>query len=903
MLVDGVGPAGVVIIGAPGIGKTTLLRSVAGDAALSGRRVLHTTGLAGEVDVPFANLADLLDRAALEVLSVLPAVQADALGGVLRLTRLPGQFDEGVISRAIVNALRALAHRRPVVVAIDDAQWLDVDTQRLLCVAAAWITDAPVAWLLSVRASHEQDGLAHVATHEFAARSARIDLGPLDAGSLSQLIVDRFPGPWSPALVRRIMALSDGNAYTALELARETVALAGFHATEARVPTSLSSSLYARLQRLEPPALRMVQAVAVIARPSRGLLRSLATSAMNDADDAVDAAIDAGVLQVVAGNTVLRCSHPLLQQVAISTMGTGLRSRLHRRLAAVIEDPDEAALHLAAGTDEPAEEAASILEAAAIRLLESGMPARASGLAEAALRLTPGTLSPEMWLRRFLVLRCLDAVHDIPRGRSLASSWSGETPPQNLRGHFSLISSSFSDMETRFRLLDRAVGELADDPGSAAYAGARLARCLLVEDWRVEEARGHAEQAVVAARASGEPGVLSWALSVLADIVGREGDPDAERHLRAAVSLQDELGAPRSWMAAHDALSDWHLRRGELAPAREMANVLYEANERSGRWGGTAHWNYTQIEWLQGHWEAAEEHAEYFVRHARFNDIHATASAIVTCLMHMGRTPAPQMRDELAESIRLAEAWQDRAAEVLLRGIAGEFELSVDDPAAAAAWLDPVATVLSERTFVEFLLPTFEGDLIECWLRLDRHDEAVARLRLLQEGAERRDEPWARIVGLRCAALRHLSEGHPSSAAEALEPATAWARELGLQLELGRGLLVLGRAQRRARRRRDAAATLHEAITTFEGMNARHWSDQARAEHARLDHTAQDVLTATERRIAEFVASGHSNAEIAAAMLIKEKTVESNLTRIYRKLGIRNRVHLARAAATGFDRQ
>ncbi|WP_433380290.1 AAA family ATPase [Actinoplanes sp. CA-142083] len=902
-LMDDPAPAGVVIVGQPGIGKTTLLRSAVRDVTASGRRVLHTTGLSGEVDVPFANLADLLDRAAQEVLPELPAVQANVLGGVLRLGRLPGQLDDGVISRAIVNALRALARRCPVVVAIDDSQWLDADTQRLLRMAAAWITDVPLAWLLSVRASQERTGLAHVALHEFAARSVRIDLGPLDGGSLTSLVVDRVPGPWSPVLVRRIIALSSGNPYTAIELARETVAAAGFHASEATVPASLSNSLKARLHRLDQPVQRAVQAVALVARPSRGLLRSLAAGETDNTDIAVDAAIDAGVLQVVSENGVLGCSHPLLQQVAISTMDTRRRRLLHRRLAAVIEDRDEAALHLAAGTDEPDEGAASTLEAAAVRLMETGMPARASGLAEAAVRLTPGAPNFDMWRRRLLVLRSLEAAHDIPRGETLVASWSRETPPPDLRGFFSLIYSSFSDMQTRFQLVVRAVGELAGNPSGAAYAGARLARCLVDEDWRVEEARGHAEQAVLAARACGEPGILSWALSVLADVLGREGDPDAGRRMRAAVSMQDEHGLPLPWMAPHTALIDWHLRRGELAPARELVDVLYEANERSGRWGGAVRWCLMQIAWASGRWEAAEEHADHYVQHARFSDSNATASTMATCLVRAGLLPAPQMRDELVESIHFAESRQDRVAATFLRGIAAEFELSVDDPAAAAAWLAPVADLLRDRTFVEFLLPTFEGDLIESWLRLDRHDEAVERLQLLRESAERRDEPWAKIVGLRCAGLRLLSEGEPGAAAGALERATAGARELGLQLELGRGLLVLGRADRRARRRRGAATVLDEAIAIFEGLGARHWLGQARAERARLEHAAPELLTATERRIAELVASGHSNAEIAAALQVKEKTVEANLTRIYRKLGVRNRVHLARAAAAGYNGQ
>jgi DNA-binding CsgD family transcriptional regulator len=124
------------------------------------------------------------------------------------------------------------------------------------------------------------------------------------------------------------------------------------------------------------------------------------------------------------------------------------------------------------------------------------------------------------------------------------------------------------------------------------------------------------------------------------------------------------------------------------------------------------------------------------------------------------------------------------------------------------------------------------------------------------------------------------------------------ARSLHLPLDLGRCLLVLGIAQRKARRRREAAASLDEAIATFRSLGAARWQDLAAAQRARLGTSPGagpgDALTPAERRVAELVASGHSNPEIAAIMYVSVKTVESNLTRIYRKLGLRGRVDLAR---------
>jgi DNA-binding CsgD family transcriptional regulator len=115
-----------------------------------------------------------------------------------------------------------------------------------------------------------------------------------------------------------------------------------------------------------------------------------------------------------------------------------------------------------------------------------------------------------------------------------------------------------------------------------------------------------------------------------------------------------------------------------------------------------------------------------------------------------------------------------------------------------------------------------------------------------------------------------------------------------LPFELGRCLLVLGTAQRKARQRRDAAASLEEAIAIFGGLGAPRWQVLAAAQRARLAPGPDQALTATERRIADLVAAGQTNPEIAAALYVSVKSVEANLTRIYRKLGLRGRVDLAR---------
>lgn len=168
------------------------------------------------------------------------------------------------------------------------------------------------------------------------------------------------------------------------------------------------------------------------------------------------------------------------------------------------------------------------------------------------------------------------------------------------------------------------------------------------------------------------------------------------------------------------------------------------------------------------------------------------------------------------------------------------------------------------------------------------------RLAWLQEAARRLDHPWTRITAGRAEAALRLAQHDPAAAARAVAAVILEAHERGLPFELGRCLLMLGTTQRKARQRKRAATTLDEAATIFRALGAQRWQALADAQRARLAPGPEGALTPTERRIAELVASGRSNPEIAATLYISVKTIEANLTRIYRKLGVRSRVDLAR---------
>jgi hypothetical protein len=149
--------------------------------------------------------------------------------------------------------------------------WVDGDTGRLLEAAAVRLRDAPVRWLVAVRSGHAGRGLARVLDHELGEHVRRVDLAGLDDGALSELILARFPGRWSPGVLRQVVALAAGSPFAALELARETVARGGHDGAAVHLPSSLSGSLRSRLDRLGPKTLAVVQAAAM--RPEVALRR------------------------------------------------------------------------------------------------------------------------------------------------------------------------------------------------------------------------------------------------------------------------------------------------------------------------------------------------------------------------------------------------------------------------------------------------------------------------------------------------------------------------------------------------------------------------------------------------------------------------------------------------------
>jgi DNA-binding CsgD family transcriptional regulator len=232
-------------------------------------------------------------------------------------------------------------------------------------------------------------------------------------------------------------------------------------------------------------------------------------------------------------------------------------------------------------------------------------------------------------------------------------------------------------------------------------------------------------------------------------------------------------------------------------------------------------------------------------------------------------------------------------------GIVGLCALSLREHRAAAEALAPATRRLVEMGTRELsVYPVVQYD-IDARIATGDLDGAAHLVDLLERFAAESGRTWHRVVGTRGAALLASARGDLPRALDLAEHALELQADLPQPFERARTLLVAGTIARRARKRGRAHKTLGDASEAFERLGARVWAETAQGERDRVGlRTSPATLTTTERRIATMAAQGLTNREIAAAAFVSQKTVEANLAKIYRKLGLRSRVELARRFQT-----
>ena len=267
---------------------------------------------------------------------------------------------------------------------------------------------------------------------------------------------------------------------------------------------------------------------------------------------------------------------------------------------------------------------------------------------------------------------------------------------------------------------------------------------------------------------------------------------------------------------------------------------------------------------------------------------------------HRGAVEAA--RADAEEGLRLCKTNEDPFNGSGHRAVLGFLELSLSNPSGAIERLDPVLAFLDEMGAAEPGVIWCVPDAIEALVALGELERADELLAVHEEKGRAMDRPWALATAARCQGLLAAARSDRPASMAAFERAMEQHARIDMPFELGRTLLALGEVQRRFKQRRAAGGSLRAALETFRTLGAPLWAIKAEEALARVGARAASPgeLTPTEERVAELVADGRTNREVADALFVSVKTVEANLSRIFQKLGITSRRELR---DRGSDRQ
>jgi DNA-binding CsgD family transcriptional regulator len=339
----------------------------------------------------------------------------------------------------------------------------------------------------------------------------------------------------------------------------------------------------------------------------------------------------------------------------------------------------------------------------------------------------------------------------------------------------------------------------------------------------------------------------------------------------------------------------------DFAGARDLLCSLQEKSEERAEESALP-WIAAQrcwAEFLAGSWEEASRHADEGIELALQADQEPQRvfALGVRALVRAGRGDVQGARADAEATLEGAEERGVMMATIVAAGALGLLELSLERFEAVDRLLGPLGARLEAGGVREPGSVRFAPDEIEALIGLGRLEEAKALLDVLERQAAQLDRASALAAGGRCHGLLTAARGDLDGALASLETALGQHERVSMPFEQARTLLALGATRRRARMKRPAREALEQALAVFEQLGARLWAERARAELARIGGrraAATGELTPTERRIAALAAEGRSNKEIATALFVTPKTVGTQLSRIYRKLGVHSRTELAR---------
>jgi DNA-binding CsgD family transcriptional regulator len=879
-----------VVAGPAGMGKTTLWRRGVALARERGLRVLSAQPCEPEAGLSYVGLSDLLAGVETNRFGALPGVQRRALDIALSRAE-PGEasIDARAVGSGLLSLLRDLVADGPLLLAVDDAHWLDRATSAALRYALRRSESLTLGVLATVR----RDERSRRSFIESLPLESRLDLelAPLSVAAIHAILERRLGCSLPrPQLVKLVDACA-GNPFFALEVARELQRLGGAAPLEGLpVPADLRVLVRSRLGRLPGETREALLAASCLGVPRTGLVD----------EQALGAAEEAGIVQVAEDGRI-EFAHPLLAAAIRDGASTARRRAAHRRLAALVTETEERARHLALASSGPDAETARELEEAARLASARGAPGEAAELQELVLRLAPDEDAARSERLLAAAAFCFDAG-DLARAEGLLEQ-ATESANRRVRAQALRLLGQLHARRSSFPKAIETELAAREETAEGDELRAEIELDLAFYRFNIGDFAGadvHARAALPPARASGDEGLLASALAVKT-VLGflREGRI-AERDLERALALDDpsrEAPLPLRPRFVHGFLM---LCTCRLDDALATLDTLRDEALEQGRESDVP-FVYFYLVWAavwRGDISRAIRYAEEAHRvTALLDDRVADALALSAgALAYAYAGEVERARRESAAATRHFELLGWLGGTIWPRWARGFLELSLGNAAATDEVLRPLSDMLGMLGPADPVLTMFLPDEIEALVQLGRAEEADTLLRPFEQRASALDRSWALAAAARCRALLHAASGDLDAALASLEQALAHHERAGLPFERARTVLELGRLQRRRRQKRLARLALEEADEAFRSLGMPLWAEQARAELARVaTRRSPSHLSATEERVAKLAAEGLTNRAIAERAFVSVHTVEANLTRVYRKLGISSRAQIGRA--------
>ncbi|MEU2926676.1 AAA family ATPase [Streptomyces sp. NPDC007251] len=860
----------LIVTGSPGIGKSALVDSEVGELREAGVRVLRAEGSETERELAFAGLHQLL-RPVLAQAPVLPQRQSDALLGAFGMSDTPAEPDQLILRIAVLGLLAHVARSRPVLIVVDDAQWLDQDTVDVLAFVARRLEGERIALLGLVRADAPLPA--------FARSCPVLDLGPLDADAAGRLL-DAQPRRPSGPLRARILQEAEGNPLALIEFARSEPGQAPWPVEPLPLADRLEQRFAARLAGL-PGATR--QAL-LLAATDPGAVSGVAPQVWRPAEQA-------GLIEV--RDTAVRFCHPLIRSAVYHAAPPTQRRAAHRRCAAALrEAPDRRVWHLAAAGTGPDESVAREMERTARRT------GRRGGLVSAALALQRAAeLTPDRRERaRRLVLAARLAA---PTGQT---AWVEELTDRVrtlcddpvLLAHAALCRGQALALTPRraaaYPLLTRTARDLAPhDPGDAlqALAAAALICYYGGDAGQRDELRRDFFRLAAAIGPRPEPDLASlW--------IRTGTDPSADRAaLLAGVRRLAALDTAGPELTAATATLAWLLDENALAVGLFDTVGGCPAAPSPLPDGLRCVEGWACLEY--GRWAHARAVAAAAARAAAQSDPPYTAAAppaLDAAVLALRGETGPA-RAAARQALDLVAARENRFVTVRARWALGLAAWADGDHEGAYDQFRAMFTADGDE--VHYHVSRYGlGDLAAAAVRIGRPESAR---RIVDRLAERTagSSPRQRAQLARARALLADGEeaGHHFRAA--LGEPGAQERPFShaqVQLEYGEWL-------RRRLRSGRARPLLAAALETFVRLGAEPWAGRARAElraaGIRQSPGGRDrlpALTPQQKQIVSLAARGLTNREIGERLQLSPRTVGSHLYRSFPKLGVTARSQL-----------